>query len=121
VLDLGIASAAIDYETSFGSVDAQRTKRVVDWLEIEHCTRSVRSHTADRIQGSYRFAAVPTTCGAPHHHAHGFPRGLSGDCPLERIPLARSRFQLRLMLEKGERRRAPLPASDHPLRPRGYI
>jgi hypothetical protein len=107
--------AAIDYETSFGSGDSQRAKRVVDWLEIERCTRSARSHAADRIQGSYRLRQLGTT--TPTVSLETYQTTVPGNAPRA----SRSRFLLRLMLENEEGQRAPPPASDHPLRPRGYI
>ena len=86
----------------------------------------------DRVQRSYRLRQDPLP--APHkshrraryHHARSQPRfpapeALSDACSRNVRAPPRSRFLVRVMLEKEERRRAPPPASDHPAVPRGYV
>lgn len=112
--------AAIDYQMSFGSVYAQRTKRVVDGWKLSTALYQYDLTLRTLFKGR-------TVCATTYYLRRSVPPRARVSPQIYQVtgpgnaPRSQEPVQLRLMLEKGERRRAPLPASDHPVRPRGYI
>jgi hypothetical protein len=112
--------SASDYETTFGSVDSQRAKRVVDWREIgaaldQHDLTLQIVFNGHPVYGSTYYLRR----SAPPHPR--FPLRLIRRLSPGPHRARKEAVLLRVMLEKVERRRAPPPASDHPAVPRGYV